>query len=167
MELYFLRHGEAEPTPMADSDADRALTQRGRHDVTAAAQLAKRTRICPAAIYTSPLLRARQTGEILADVFGVAATAARQLASGPSLGDLQDLVSDSGCHRILFVGHEPYLSAIVQTLTGGRVKMRTANLAHVHADLLEPGRGILMCLLPAGLTPGPAGSPSLTSPETN
>jgi phosphohistidine phosphatase len=149
MELYFLRHGEADPAPATGSDAGRELTDRGRRDVKAMAELAQRAGILPEAIYTSPLLRAQQSSEILGDVFGVVATAADQLASGPSLGDLQDLASESGRQRILFVGHEPHLSSLVGTLTGGRVKMRTASLAHVHADLLEPKQGTLMCLLPA------------------
>jgi len=153
MDLYFLRHGEAEPASADSSDADRALTEGGRRDVTAVAELAHRAGIVPEAVYTSPLLRARQTGEILGDVFGVAAMAANQLAAGPSLGELQDLVSKSGFRRILFVGHEPHMSALVQTLTGGRVKMRTASLAHVHVDALEPGQGTLMSLLPSSASP--------------
>ena len=146
MELYFLRHGEAEPVSVADSDAHRALTERGRRDVTAVAELAQRANVRPEAIYTSPLLRARQTGEILGGVFGVPPAPAQQLASGPSLGELQDLLKESGGHRILLVGHEPHMSAIVQTLTGGRVKMRTASLAHVHVAALEPGQAILWYL---------------------
>jgi phosphohistidine phosphatase SixA len=149
MELYFLRHGEAETASTDGSDAGRALTDGGRRDVKALAELAQRAGILPETIYTSPLLRAQQTGNILGDVFGLVATDAQPLASGPSLGDVQDLARESGRQRILLVGHEPHLSALVGTLTGGRVKMRTASLAHVHTNLLEPKQGTLMCLLPS------------------
>ena len=53
MELYFLRHGEAEPTSLAGSDAGRALTDQGRRDVTAMAELAQRAGILPEANFSS------------------------------------------------------------------------------------------------------------------
>jgi phosphohistidine phosphatase len=159
MDLYFLRHGEAEPASTAGSDDDRTLTERGRRDVRAVAELARRAGVQPEAIYTSPLLRARQTSDILADVFGVAATAVDQLASGPRLGDFQPVAGESGHQRILLVGHEPHLSGLVGTLTGGHVKMQTASFAHVRADRLEPDGGTLMCLLSPDFSLAPEADP--------
>ncbi len=159
MELYFLRHGEAEPPSAAASDEARGLTDRGKQDAVAVAELLRHFSRRPEAIYTSPLLRARQTGDILGEVLGLQARADERLRSGATLGGLQALAAEYGLERIVFVGHEPDMSTIIHELTGGRVKMRTSGCARVDADRLEPGRGILMWLVAPELCPTSEASP--------
>lgn len=67
MTLWLLRHGEAEPR--ARSDAERALTERGRREVRRSAE---RLRGRPLQhILASPYLRAQQSAEIVREVLGL------------------------------------------------------------------------------------------------
>ena len=155
MELYFFRHGEAEPASAGGTDEARELTARGRQESRSTAEALLRAGLRPEAIYTSPLIRARQTGEILGEVFGLHPQAHERLRCGAGLGDVQALAAERGLARIMLVGHEPDLSTIVHQLTGGRVKMRTSCCARVDADRVEPGLGMLVWLLGPEVLPSP------------
>jgi phosphohistidine phosphatase len=147
MEIYFLRHGEAEPAAPDGSDECRQLTDRGKHDSRTVAAALQAAGVKPEAILTSPLVRARQTGEILQQVFGVKAEHDEKLRSGATLGSVQALLSECSKERVMLVGHEPDLSTIVGQLTGGRVKLRTSGVSRVDVETFEPGHGTLMWLL--------------------
>lgn len=147
MEIYFFRHGEAEPAAPDGSDESRRLTDRGKQDVRTVGVRLQAAGVKPEAILTSPLVRARQTGEILQQVFGVKAAHDDRLRSGATLGSVQTLLSDCSQERVMLVGHEPDLSTIVGQLTGGRVKLSTSAAALVNVDTFEPGYGMLMWLL--------------------
>lgn len=148
MDLYFLRHGDAEPASAATPDEARRLTERGRRETHAVAEALHRAGLRPEAILTSPLARARETGEILQEVFGVSARADERLGSGCGLGAIQAIMSERAEQRVLFVGHEPDLSTIVGRLIGSaRVQMKKSGFAHAQAERIEPGQGILVWLL--------------------
>ena len=153
MDLYFFRHGEAEPASADATDDARELTATGKQESRAMADALARASLRPEAIYTSPLIRARQTGEILGQVLGPPPQPDERLRCGATLGAIQALAADRDLARIMFVGHEPDLSTIVHQLTGGRVKMRTSCCARVDADRLEPGLGILLWLLAPDVFP--------------
>jgi phosphohistidine phosphatase len=156
MQLYFLRHGEAEAASPALSDEERQLTENGRQDIRAVARALHRAGARPEVILTSPLRRARQSAEILQEVFGVPVYAdARVLCTGCSLGAIEDLLAGRAEQRIVLVGHVPYCTQIVsQLIGGGNVRMSTAALARVDTDRVEPGAGLLVWLLQPALFPG-------------
>ena len=147
MEIYFFRHGEAEPAAPGGSDESRQLTDQGKRDSRTVAAALRAARVRPQAICTSPLLRARQTGEILQQVFGVKTGADERLRSGATVGAVQTLVAECAKARVMLVGHEPDLSTIVGQLTGGRVKLSTSGAARVDVETFEPGHGTLMWLV--------------------
>ena len=154
MELYFFRHGDAEPASATLSDDARQLTDRGRRDTSAVAQVLHRAGLRPEAILTSPLVRARQTGEVLQDVFNLKARADERLRSGCALGAVRDLVSDNPHERLMLIGHEPDFSAIVGRLVGNaRVQIKKSGFARVHCERVEPGQGVLVWLLTPDLFP--------------
>jgi phosphohistidine phosphatase len=66
MEVLLVRHGEAVDAAEASSDHDRWLTSAGRRTVTAVGEMLTRIDLRYTVIYTSPLVRAVQTAEILA-----------------------------------------------------------------------------------------------------
>jgi phosphohistidine phosphatase SixA len=70
MELLLIRHAEAENA--AACDAERALTKKGREQAAKVGQFLKRYDLVPDLILASPLVRARQTAEIVSN--GAAAT---------------------------------------------------------------------------------------------
>jgi len=148
VELYVMRHGEAEPASAGGTDAERQLSPQGKADVEAVARTLARAGVKPQAIFTSPLIRARQTGEIVSRVLGIAAEAAEALAPGCRLGAVQSLMEGGGLERVLLVGHEPDCSTIVRALIGGgQVRMKTSAVAGVEGESLAPAEGRLRWLL--------------------
>jgi phosphohistidine phosphatase len=151
MELYLLRHGDAQSADAAGGDEQRKLTERGERDTRAIAEALARAGAAPDLILTSPLVRARQSGAILAEVLGVPAEPEDRLGSGFGLGKLQDLCRERSHERLLLVGHEPDLSTLVRDLAGARVKLRTSGLARLDLETVEPGAAVLHWLLAADL----------------
>ena len=72
MELYLLRHGDAADrlTGGYARDEERPLTERGREEARAAALALRELRARPDQVITSPLVRARQTAQIVAEITG-------------------------------------------------------------------------------------------------
>jgi phosphohistidine phosphatase len=65
MELYLIRHGIAEDKQPDIKDEERSLTKEGRQKTEKVAQKIKKLGLQFEVIVTSPLVRARQTAEIL------------------------------------------------------------------------------------------------------
>lgn len=73
MKLYFVRHGESEANRLrefSNRGLRHGLTETGKQQARALAQTLQAVPV--AAIFSSPLLRARQTAEILAQAHGLA-----------------------------------------------------------------------------------------------
>ena len=130
MEIYFLRHGIAED--FAGSDYNRALTARGRRRVQAAAAVMQRLGLQPARIYSSPRLRARQTADIVAATLGLPVTLVEAVDFGFDLADVERLIHDLPPQaEVLFVGHNPSMSILVEELTGAEMSMKKGGLARI------------------------------------
>ena len=67
MELYFLRHGEADWPNWTKPDDDRPLTDFGKKEVRQVAKFLDRLKLRPDLVVTSPLPRALQTAKIAAE----------------------------------------------------------------------------------------------------
>jgi len=146
-QLWFLRHGEAEPHGSAP-DAERPLTPRGERQATGAGEALSRLGLELAACYTSPKVRAAETARLACAALGVEAELADALASGLAADALGELTSGhDGNARLLFVGHEPDLSQAVLDLTGGRVDFKKGGIAAVRMAGPRGSRGELLVLL--------------------
>jgi phosphohistidine phosphatase len=147
--LYFLRHGDS-GSPRAVDDDDRQLTDRGVADLRAAAPVWRRLNLRPDVVLSSPLPRALRTAELFCEAVGGAPVADDRLRPGASWGDMGRLLADHpDARRVMFVGHEPDLSAAVVQLTGAAsVRMRKGGLACVEFyGTPEPGGGEIAWLL--------------------
>ena len=112
MRLFVVRHAEAAP---GDPDALRSLTPAG---LDAARALGERlAREQPAAVFCSPLLRARETAGPIARAAGLAPEPDERLAPGAAADDVRELVAGRG-ETVVVVGHQPDCSEIVLALTG-------------------------------------------------
>ena len=136
MKLLFLRHGEADWPDWDKPDDERPLTRRGRKEMKRVAEFLESLDFCADAILSSPLPRARQTAEIVADRIGREVTIQPKLAHGFNYDRLRDMIADTDAARVMIVGHEPEFSQVIEKLTGGKVKLSKAGVA-----LLEIDRG--------------------------
>jgi phosphohistidine phosphatase len=110
--LFLVRHAEALP---GEPDALRPLTAGGQ---AAARELAGRLAAENLdAVLSSPLLRARQTAELIARAANLTAEVDERLAPGATAGDVREAVSGRGV-TVVTVGHQPDCSEIFLDLTG-------------------------------------------------
>jgi phosphohistidine phosphatase len=118
-----MRHGPAEDRALSGQDGDRALSLSGRERVRSVARLLDEAGEAPLHVVTSQLVRAVQTAEIVAIVTRLAERGGtvdvrRDLAPGTGALKLAREFIEQGLKRVLLVGHEPDLSALVAALVG-------------------------------------------------
>lgn len=120
MKLFIVRHAEAvEKGTMPDEM--RYLTADGRVFFRKTAERLRKQEIEPDIILTSPLVRAVQTAEILAERlnFDGELAVAPDLAGLVTVEGLRRLVGPwPQARRVVVVGHEPFLSALVGEILG-------------------------------------------------
>ena len=141
-----MRHGKAETAgPDWPRDELRPLSDIGvRRTRKSAAGLRKLSQP-PEAILSSPLVRARQTAEIVHEGLGLErGIEVRDSLAGYRAAPILEDADAANADAVLLVGHEPTLSALVALLIG----------ANQHADIrLRPGS--IAKLTATGLYPGP------------
>jgi phosphohistidine phosphatase len=151
MDLFFLRHGIAEDASDSGADADRRLTTEGRQRCAEAAAGLARLAGGVTHVWTSPLVRARETAELMLP--DQAAEVRPVLADAPVEHLLTELGRLPAEAVVVLVGHEPQLSAAVETLLDARaglIEMKKAGVAQVTVDFRHwPQRpAVLKALLP-------------------
>ena len=138
IELYLIRHGIAAERGTYANDDDRPLIPKGERKTQQVAQRLSELGIAFDLILTSPLVRARQTADILQAVgIGASVQILDQLAPGGkcdrALADLAALLkSRDQPTRIAFVGHEPDLSMWAEQLISnailGSIQLKKAGI---------------------------------------
>lgn len=126
MELLLLRHGIAEDQGVQyPADFDRPLTTEGRARMVAEAAAIRRIWL-PDAIISSPLVRARQTAEVVARACGIDGIALSETLAAPDFDELFTVIAGLGARRVVAVGHEPLLSSTLSyALTGSAKGLRS------------------------------------------
>jgi phosphohistidine phosphatase len=115
MRLYLVRHAEAAP---GEPDELRSLTQEGREQARALGERLRDEDAAPAVVLTSPLLRARETGNELARALDVQSEPDERLAPGANVDGVRAAVEGRG-DQVVVVGHQPDCGQIAAALTGG------------------------------------------------
>ena len=157
IELYVLRHAHAgDRDTWEQADDLRPLTEKGRRQAGRLGDLLRAAGFAPDALLTSPLARARETGEIVADLLGVRARSEPRLAEALDLATLDRILDDAGSpRRPMIVGHDPDFSELVTELVGAPILMRKGALARIDVERpLAPGSGELRWRLPPDLLRG-------------
>ena len=145
MRVLLVRHGEAVDTCLGASDHDRWLTVVGREHVTEIGKELTRRGLRYSRIYTSPLVRAVQTADILAatqpDFYGpLEVHPALASDVGSSAQALAPLGRAGDEDLIVMVTHMPKIGALAAHLseTPGVRSFRTASACLLR---VEDGRG--------------------------
>jgi phosphohistidine phosphatase len=120
MRLYIMRHGPAEDSSPSGRDYDRPLSDMGRARTNAVAHELERLGERPQRVLSSPLVRARQTADIVARVLGVAVEVRNELAPSETAPDILREVTEARFERVLVVGHAPDVSILVAEVIGNR-----------------------------------------------
>ena len=148
MKLYFLRHGIAAERGAGQyaSDADRPLTTKGRRKLRRAATAMRAMELSFDVILSSPLVRARQTAELIANALHCRhrLELTELLAPGASAAGLVRRMNQLKPQSALLVGHEPDLSTFVSLLlTGGgglATTFKKGGLCRLSAERLRADR---------------------------
>jgi phosphohistidine phosphatase len=159
VDLYIIRHAWAGQygDPQWPDDAKRPLTEKGKKRFAIMADILVERGVGPTLIVTSPMLRCRQTGEILAEILAGRTELLEQAELLPE-GDFERLLAWTSQRaqqhkQIAWVGHRPQVNEYVAALIGGsNVSMRFAKgaVAAIHFDDdLAPGTGELQWLVTA------------------
>jgi len=137
MHLFLMRHGSAEPS--AGSDADRTLTDRGCTEVQAVAAALEKAGYRPGIIVHSPLVRARQSAELLSAWFGgLRCLERREVIEGGQ--ELLNVLGSLDLEDPLVVGHEPGIPRLATKICGleQRLLFHCAGLAAFQTASLPP-----------------------------
>src|ERR1043166_1097444 len=149
MNLYLLRHGIAVPgdEPGIESDHERPLTSKGAKRMRKAAKGLRRLGIGFDAILTSPLIRARQTADIIAAALGLESELHEisGLAPESSVDNLLfGLTRFQNREHLLLVGHQPLLGDAAAYLLRGKDKvpynipLRKGGICRLEIDGVPP-----------------------------
>ena len=147
MQLYFLRHGEADWPGWTKPDDERPLTDFGKKEARQVAKFLNCLKVKPDLIVSSPLPRALQTAEAAAEQLKTKLCQDEALEPGFGIGELSTVLKQHGSKVLMLVGHEPDFSSVISALTGGFVKMSKAGVALIDIDP-ETEKGRLLWLFP-------------------
>jgi phosphohistidine phosphatase len=147
MQLYFLRHGEADWPDWKKSDDERPLTDFGKKEMRDVAKFLARLNVRLNLIVTSPLPRASQTAEIAADYLKAKLRKDELLAPGFGMSELRTVLKRHPAKTLMLVGHEPDFTTVISELTGASLKLSKAGVALVDVDP-ESEQGKLLWLFP-------------------
>lgn len=141
-QLYLLRHGIAQPhgTPGVAED-DRRLTPKGRKRMREVAEALLRLDLKLDRLVASPLPRARETAEIVAEVLAIEPLLeiSEALSADRDAASIQAWLPSRDEDRLMLVGHNPSLSDLIGVLLiGGRkhlpCELRKGGLAALSAN---------------------------------
>jgi phosphohistidine phosphatase len=149
MNLYILRHGVAvaKDDPAFASDSERPLTKKGIKKFRKAARGIERLGISFDAILSSPLVRARQTADIVAAILGQESLVEEIPALAPDSSPeqlLSELSSVEDKEHVLLVGHEPFLGKLAAFLLSGKndsdllIPLRKGGICRIEINAVPP-----------------------------
>ncbi len=143
MMLLIMRHGKAEEKRPGIRDEERRLTEKGRKDVE---HVAKIMPFKPSKIYSSPMLRAIETAEIISRIYNVNyEVLAELLPEKLSINALKKLKLEE---NTLLIGHAPSIEELISGLIGGgKVKLKAGAIAGLEIEELASGGAKLVFLI--------------------
>jgi phosphohistidine phosphatase len=153
-ELYFIRHGLAEERGDAwPDDNKRPLTDEGMSRMRKAVRGLASIGVSLDVVLTSPLVRARQTADIVAGGLDPRPSIVNidSLApAGSYAAVIRDLEKHGRKSRIALVGHEPMMGELAARLIGSRhpIEFKKGGVSRIDVENLPPsGPGDLRWLL--------------------
>ena len=154
MDLLVLRHGEAGKRSPLPGDFKRTLTTEGRQEIAELSNGLKSLEVKLDYVLTSPLLRAKNTAEIIAKSLKYNGKIEELDSLKPEGNKLEFYSVLSKLKRdsvVLVVGHEPYLSEMISqaiSQSDCRINLKKAGLTRIRVlSILPKLKGDLRWLL--------------------
>ncbi len=129
MEIYLIRHGIAVERGIYANDYERPLTEKGKEKTTQVAQKLTQMGLKFDVIFTSPLIRALQTAQILqksglSDILETDQLLTPELMTDPQtwLNLMQESQYNPQRSKIALVGHQPNLGAWAEQMIWGKIQ---------------------------------------------
>ncbi|MFZ0184176.1 MAG: phosphohistidine phosphatase SixA [Nitrosotalea sp.] len=144
MDLLVLRHGDAGKRSPSSGDFKRTLTSEGRQEIVDLSNGLKFLEVKLDYILTSPLLRAKNTAELVAKSLKYKGKIEELNALKPEGSRLEFYSALSKLKResvVLVVGHEPYLSQMISesiSQSDCRIDLKKAGLARIRILAILP-----------------------------
>jgi phosphohistidine phosphatase len=147
MNLYLMRHGIAVVADQAgmESDSERPLTPKGVKRMRRAARGLRRLKISFDTILTSPLVRARQTADIVAETLGLEGQVEEIPELVPERSVEHLVLGITRFHdreHLLLVGHNPLLIRACSFFISGKdnleIELKKGGLCCIETDGLPP-----------------------------
>jgi phosphohistidine phosphatase len=147
--LYLIRHADALALGERGitNDEERPLSEKGEADAEAAAKALQAKGIVLDRLVTSPLLRARQTAEILLRVWArpeLILDTCDYLAPAGKPRKLSKFILKTGCEKVGLVGHMPHLGEFAAWLLGNKkfqIDIAKSGIACINCGEL-PAKGL-------------------------
>jgi phosphohistidine phosphatase len=130
MRVFLVRHAHADA---GDPDELRPLSARGRDEARALAERLAGHETPPRVIVSSPLLRARQTAQAIADATSAELRVDDRLAPGATVELLREAL-DGVSEPAASVGHQPDCSEIAIAVTGSDPGFPTGGVVEIDLD---------------------------------
>jgi phosphohistidine phosphatase len=120
MNIYLIRHGQAEPTSEQKPHEERELTHQGIAILKASAEMWKNYLTDIEIILSSPLKRAMQTAEIIKEVFDVKTNIIQEISllNGGQTEDILNLAGSLGLNDLALIGHQPDIGIHISLMIG-------------------------------------------------
>ena len=156
--LFIIRHAWAEDAGPGIDDHTRRLTKKGRRRFEAFVRHLRDAVMDVDLVATSPLIRARETADILADVFRTPAPVVLDaLAPAADWQALAEWTVEQDAERVAWVGHMPCVGRLVALSIGAgaaAIRMQKGAIASVRLDDGPGHPGELEWLATAGMVLG-------------
>lgn len=158
MQLYLLRHGQAEPS--AASDSLRRLTGKGHRDVKSVARQFRQLDLVLDHCLCSPYVRAQETARDFLGLVAPGQAIVESLVLTPdnrASAVMELLATLPAAGRVLLVGHNPLMSELQALLVEGSISqmhiMATSELDAISIDIIGLGMGTRTQRLLPGASP--------------
>jgi len=152
MEIIIVRHGIAEDTAPG-GDCERMLTDEGREKMRQVAEGIRNLKPNVEIVLTSPLVRAAQTAEIIAEALGVPVETAPELApSGTPMDVCRMVAARTEAGGVILVGHQPNCGELASYLLTGRggvpIEFKKGGACMIDVRRPAPSAGVLVWHMP-------------------
>jgi phosphohistidine phosphatase len=155
LELYLIRHGlAAERGEAYPDDSRRPLTARGVAKLRDEAKGLDALEVTFDLIITSPLVRTRQTADVISESLQgkpAVVTSDALAPAGTPAAVIQEVARHARLARMALVGHEPNLGELAAQLIGARspIEFKKGAVCRIDFDVLPPkGLGQLRWFIP-------------------